>query len=75
MVAIRDTKQLFVMRVDKTDTAPCEFEVMVKPILAVAIAIQIIFALMRIEPHKIGVILRINSHAVISACTVTLAKL
>ena len=75
MVAIRNTKQLFVMRVYKTDTAPCAFEVMVKPILAVAIAVQIIFALMRIKPHKICVILRVYSHAVISACTVTLAKL
>ena len=74
-VAVGNTEQLLVMRIDKADTASCAFEVMVKPILAVTISVEIIFALMGIEPHKVGVILRIHSHAVISACTVTLAKL
>ena len=74
-VAVGNTEQLFIMRIDKADTASCAFEVMVKPVLAVTIAVEIIFALMGIEPHKVGVILCIHSHAVISACTVTLAKL
>ena len=66
-VAILYPKQLFVVRINKADSLLRVIQVPVKPVLAIAVAVQIVIAFFRIEAENVSVFLRIGSERQLSA--------
>lgn len=66
-VAILYPKQLFVVRINKADSLLRVIQMPVKPVLAIAVAVQIVIALFRIEAENVSVFLRIGSERQLSA--------
>ena len=67
LIAVGDSEPFTVMRINETDSALCLPDMTVEPILAIAVAIEVVFSLMRIQSHEIGMISGIDSHAEVSA--------
>ena len=67
LVTIFDPKQLFVVRVNKADSLLRVFQMTVKPVLAITVAVQIVIAFFRIEAENVSVFLRIGSESQLSA--------
>ena len=63
--AVWNTKQLLVMRVNKTDTFFCIADMLVEPFLDIAIAVKIIIALCGITAEQIGILFGIHTEAVL----------
>lgn len=54
-------KQLFVVRVNKADSFFRVFQVPIKPVPAITVAVQIVFALLGVEAKHVGVFICISS--------------
>ena len=52
LAAIRNAKQLLVMAVNKTDSFLCVLQVLIEPIPAIAIAVQVVFASVRVQAQE-----------------------
>ena len=63
--AIRNTEQLVITAVDKPDPSCCFFQVLIEPVPIIAIAVQVLFALVRVQTQEVCVFLRINTDTVI----------
>ena len=66
-VTIFYPKKLFVVRINKADSLLRVIQVPVKPVLAIAVAVQIVIAFFRIEAENVSVFLRIGSESQLSA--------
>ena len=55
------------MRINKADTLFGFLQMIVKPISLIAIAVQIVLAPVGVKPHKIAVLFRIETNAVVVA--------
>ena len=66
-VTIFYPKKLFVVRINKADSLLRVIQVPVKPVLAIAIAVQIVIAFFRIEAENVSVFLRIGSESQLPA--------
>lgn len=66
-VTIFYPKQLFVVRINKADSLLRVIQVPVKPVLAIAVAVQIVIAFFRIEAENVSVFLRIGSESQLPA--------
>ena len=53
------------MTVDKADTPLSLTHVTVQPVLDIAVAIKVVFALVRVQPQKIGIFFGVNADSVI----------
>lgn len=67
LVTIFDPKQLFVVRVNKADSFLCVFQVPIKPVPAITVAVQIVFALLGVEAKHVGVFICIGSESQLPA--------
>ena len=66
LAAIRNAKQLLVMAVNKTDSFLCVLQVLIEPIPAIAIAVQVVFASVRVQAQKIGIFFGIHTNAIVA---------
>ena len=58
-IAVRDTEQFLIVRVDKADASFCLLQMTVKPLSLIAVAIQIVFAPVGVQAQHIGILLRV----------------
>ena len=63
LIAVSYSELLDIVRSDKANAFFCVLHVSIKPIFHVAVAIKIVFTLVRIEPQEIGVFFSINPDA------------
>jgi len=65
--AVWDTKQFFIVRVNKSDTLLGFLNVLIKPFLYKAVAVKIVVAPCGVAPQQIGVFFRIHTETVLRA--------
>ena len=63
--AIGDAEQFFIVAVNEPDTLCRVLHMPIEPFLDVAIAIEIVFALVRVQAQQIGVLVRIDTDTVV----------
>ena len=81
LTAIGDSEQLLIVTINETDASFGFLHVTVQPVLDIAVAIEIVFTLVRVQAQKIGVFLGINADTIIVLlglhlalrCTITVA--
>ena len=66
LAAIRNAKQLLVMAVNKTDSFLCVLHVLIEPVPAIAIAVQVVFAPVRVQAQKVGILFGIHTNAIVA---------
>ena len=59
-IAILYPEQLFVIRIDESDALLCVLQMLVKPVPAIAVAIQVVFASLGIEAENVGVFICVS---------------
>ena len=53
------------MTVNKSDTTLRITQMLIQPVTAIAVAVQVVNALVRVEPHHIGVVVGIHSETIV----------
>ena len=66
LAAIRNAKQLLVVAVNKTDSFLCVLQVLIEPVPAIAIAVQVVFAPVRVQAQKVGIFFGVHTNTIVA---------
>ena len=64
-VAVRDAELLFVMGINEPNAASGLLDMTTQPVPAIAVAVKVVFSLVRIQTKQIGILRRIHTDAIV----------